>query len=101
MQQPMPPQQPQQPQQQAQPGAVMKIKISYNGDLIAIRVPADIQYQQLCDKIQDRLKVSPSEQMQLFYKDESTGDKPSLSNDADLDYALERNEKLMLFVEVA
>ncbi|KAM0457512.1 hypothetical protein ACHAO4_003313 [Trichoderma viride] len=97
MQQPMP----SQPQQQAQPGAAMKIKISYNGDLIAIRVPTDIQYQQLCDKIQDRLKVSPSEQMQLFYKDEPTGEKPSLSNDADLDYALERNEKLMLFVEVA
>jgi bud emergence protein 1 len=94
----MPPQQ--QSQQQPQAGTVMKIKVSYNGDLIALRVPTDIQYQQLCDKIQDRLKVSPTEQVQLFYKDESTGEKPRLTNDAELDYALERNEKLMLFVEV-
>ncbi|KAL7786335.1 hypothetical protein V8C37DRAFT_295966 [Trichoderma ceciliae] len=101
----MPPQQPpmqpqQQSQQQPQAGAVMKIKMNYNGDLIAIRVPTDIQYQQLCDKVRDRLKVSPAEQVQLFYKDEPTGEKPRLTDDADLDYALERNEKLMLYVEV-
>ncbi|KAH6608384.1 bud emergence 1 [Trichoderma cornu-damae] len=98
------PTQPQQSQQQSQPqpqaAAAMKIKMYYNGDLIAIRVPTDIQYQQLHDKIRDRLKVSPAEQVQLFYKDESSGDKPRLANDADLDYALERNEKLMLYVEV-
>ncbi|EHK17925.1 uncharacterized protein TRIVIDRAFT_182629 [Trichoderma virens Gv29-8] len=93
---------PRQPQQGQQPqaGAAMKIKMYYNGDLIAIRVPTDIQFQQLCDKVRDRLKVSPNEQVQLFYKDEQTGDKPSLTNDADLDDALNRNEKLMLYVEV-
>ncbi|KAL6872803.1 protein kinase activator [Trichoderma novae-zelandiae] len=104
MQQQMPPQQPpsqpQQAQQPAQASAAMKIKMFYNGDLIAIRVPTNIQFQQLCDKVRDRLKVSPDEQVQLFYKDEQTGNKPSLTNDADLDYALERNEKLMLYVEV-
>ncbi|UKZ79988.1 hypothetical protein TrVFT333_007752 [Trichoderma virens FT-333] len=95
-------QMPSQPQQAQQPqaGAAMKIKMYYNGDLIAIRVPTDIQFQQLCDKVRDRLKVSPNEQVQLFYKDEQTGDKPSLTNDADLDDALNRNEKLMLYVEV-
>ncbi|KAL7932919.1 hypothetical protein V8C35DRAFT_66176 [Trichoderma chlorosporum] len=95
-------QMPSQPQQAQQPqaGAVMKIKMYYNGDLIAIRVPTDIQFQQLCDKVRDRLKVSPNEQVQLFYKDEQTGNKPSLTNDADLDDALNRNEKLMLYVEV-
>ncbi|KAK1249482.1 hypothetical protein MKX07_002998 [Trichoderma sp. CBMAI-0711] len=92
--------QPQQAQQPGQASAAMKIKMYYNGDLIAIRVPTNIQFQQLCDKVRDRLKVSPNEQLQLFYKDEQTGNKPSLTNDADLDYALERNEKLMLYVEV-
>ncbi|TFB00346.1 Protein scd2/ral3 [Trichoderma ghanense] len=97
MQQQVPSQPAQQP---GQASAAMKIKMFYNGDLIAIRVPTNIQFQQLCDKVRDRLKVSPNEELQLFYKDEQTGNKPSLTNDADLDYALERNEKLMLYVEV-
>jgi bud emergence protein 1 len=80
--------------------AAMKIKMYYNGDLIAIRVPNDIQFQQLHDKIRDRLKISDGEQVQLFYKDEATGDKPNLMSDNDLDFALQRNEKLLLFVEV-
>lgn len=78
----------------------MKIKMYYNGDLIAIRVPADIAYQQLFDKIRDRLKVPDGDQIQLFYKDEATGDKPSLLSDNDLDYALQHNDKLLLFIEV-
>jgi bud emergence protein 1 len=86
-------------QPQGGPGA-MKVKLYYNGDLIAIRVPSDIQFDQLCDKIRERLKVSASEQLQLFYKDEPTGDKPNLLSDNDLDFALQRNEKLLLYVEV-
>lgn len=78
----------------------MKVKLYFNGDLIAIRVPTDIQFNPLCNKIRDRLKVSSNEQLQLFYKDEPTGDKPSLMSDNDLDYALQRNEKLLLYVEV-
>ncbi|KAK5987986.1 Protein scd2/ral3 [Cladobotryum mycophilum] len=80
--------------------AQMKIKMYYNGDLIAIRVPTSIQYEQLCDKIRDRLKLSPNEQLQLFYKDEPSGDKPAMMSNDDLDFALQRNEKLLLFVEV-
>ncbi|KAK7417339.1 bud emergence protein 1 [Neonectria punicea] len=87
-------------QAQQQPASAMKIKMYYNGDLIAIRVPTDIQFQQLYDKIQDRLKVPDGDQLQLFYKDEPTGDKPSLLSDNDLDYALQRNEKLLLYVEI-
>lgn len=86
--------------QQGQAGASMKVKMYFNDDLIAIRVPTDIQFQQLYDKIRDRLKVSDNDQLQLFYKDEATGDKPNLMSDNDLDYALQRNEKLLLFVEV-
>jgi bud emergence protein 1 len=87
-------------QQQSQPAAAMKVKMYYNGDLIAIRVPTDIQFQQLHDKIRDRIKLIDGDQLQIFYKDELTGDKPSLMSDNDLDYALGRNEKLLLYVEV-
>lgn len=87
----------QMPQQTA---AAMKVKMYYNGDLIAIRVPTDITFEQLCDKIRDRLKVSSNEQIQLFYKDEPTGNKPNLISNDDLDFALQRNEKLLLYVEV-
>lgn len=88
-------------QQPQQPASAMKIKMYYSGDLIAIRVPTDISFQQLSDKIRDRLKVSAEDQLQICYKDEPTGDKPSLLSDDDLDYALQRNEKLLLYIEVA
>lgn len=93
-------QQGQQGQTSQQPGAIMKVKMYYNGDLIAIRVAADVDFPQLCDKIRDRLKISADEQLQLFYKDEPTGNKPNLMSNNDLDYALQRNEKLVLYVEV-
>ncbi|KAH7238416.1 hypothetical protein BKA59DRAFT_246013 [Fusarium tricinctum] len=86
-------------QQQAQPASAMKIKMYFNGDLIAIRVPTDISFQALYDKICDRLKVPDDGEIQLFYKDEPTGDKPSMISDNDLDFALQRNEKLLLYVE--
>lgn len=90
----------QQQQGSHQGSSIMKIKMYYSGDLIAIRVPSDIQFLQLHEKIRERIKVSPEEQLQLFYKDEPTGDKPSLLSDNDLNYALQRNDKLLLYVEV-
>ncbi|TWU72783.1 bud emergence protein 1 [Metarhizium rileyi] len=84
----------------SQSQAVMKVKMYYNGDLIAIRVPSEVDYQQLCDKIRDRLKLSFDVQLQLFYKDEPTGNKPTLMSNNDLDFALQRNEKLVLYVEL-
>ncbi|KAG5986462.1 hypothetical protein E4U54_005407 [Claviceps lovelessii] len=89
-------------QQQAQcgQGLPMKVKMYFNGDLIAIRVPSDVNYQQLCDKVRERLKISADEQLQLFYKDEPTGNKPNLMSNSDLDFALQRNDKLVLFVEI-
>lgn len=90
-------------QQSMSPGlpqqAAMKVKLSYNGDLIAIRVPTDIQFRDLFDKIRDRLKIPAGEQIDLFYKDEPTGDKPGMLSNNDLDFALQRNEKLLLYVE--
>ncbi|QPG94670.1 hypothetical protein C2857_006697 [Epichloe festucae Fl1] len=87
-------------QQQGGQAPQMKVKMYFNGDLIAIRVPSAADYQQLCDKVRERLKISQDDQLQLFYKDEPTGNKPSLMSDGDLDFALQRNEKLVLYVEV-
>ncbi|EJT77965.1 MAP kinase activator [Gaeumannomyces tritici R3-111a-1] len=83
-----------------QAGAMMKVKLSYNGDLIAIRVSSDIPYRELHDKIRERLRIQPSEEIQLSYKDEATGGKLSMISNKDLDLALSRNEKLLLFVEL-
>ncbi|KAL2164936.1 hypothetical protein VTH06DRAFT_232 [Thermothelomyces fergusii] len=80
-------------------GSFMKVKLSYHGDIIAIKVPTDVTFEHLYDKIVDRLKIPPGEEPQLSYKDEATGDKPPLMNNHDLDVALQRNEKLLLYVE--
>lgn len=79
--------------------AAMKVKIYFGDDLIAIRVPNDIQYQQLYEKIRDRLKIPPGEEIALFYKDEPSGERPGLLSNNDLDFALQRNDKLIIYVE--
>jgi bud emergence protein 1 len=86
---------------QGMPAEAIKVKMYYNGDLIALRVPKDIMYDQLRERIQDRLKVAAPDRMRISYKDEMSGEKPMLSNDGDLDDALNRNPKLMLYVEMA
>jgi len=77
----------------------MKVKIYFGDDLIAIRVPTDIQYQQLYEKIRERLKIPQGEEIALFYKDETSGERPSLLSNNDLDFALRRNDKLIIYVE--
>lgn len=81
-----------------QPSA-MKVKIYFGDDLIAIRVPTEIQYQALYDKIRDRLKIPAGEEIFLSYKDEGSGNRPNLISDNDLDIALSRNDKLIIYVE--
>lgn len=82
-----------------QQAAAMKIKLSFNGDLIAIRVPTDIQFRDLYEKIRDRLKIPAGDPIDIAYKDESTQDKIPMISNNDLDVALERNEKLLIYVE--
>lgn len=82
-----------------QQAAAMKIKLSFNGDLIAIRAPTDIQFRELYEKVRDRLKIPAGDPIDISYKDERTGDKLPMISNADLDVALERNEKLLLYVE--
>ena len=82
-----------------QQASAMKVKIYFGDDLIAIRVPTDIQYQQLYEKIRDRLKIPQGEEIALFYKDETSGERPGLLSNNDLDFALRRNDKLIIYVE--
>lgn len=77
----------------------MKVKFHFNGEVYAIRVPNDIAFESLLDRICERLRIPPGEEVHLSYKDEATNDRPSLLSNNDLDTALQRNEKLFLFVE--
>lgn len=77
----------------------MKVKLSYNGDIIAIKVPSDIAFRSLYDRVLERLRIPMNEPVQLSYRDEPSGDKLALMSDNDLDNALERNEKLLIYVE--
>ncbi|KAI1381833.1 scd2/ral3 [Hypoxylon crocopeplum] len=82
-----------------QGGPSLKVKLHFNDDTFLIRVPSDTNFQQLYERIRERTKVSSGEQIQLFYRDEQSGDKLSLLSNNDLNYALEHNEKLVVFVE--
>ena len=74
----------------------LKIKVFFEDDLIAIRVPADIAFQQLKEKLMERLKVN--DDIMVQYKDEPSNDYAELLSDRDLDVALQRNPKLTLYV---
>lgn len=80
-------------------GGAMKVKVMFQEELIVIRVPSDITFAQLKDKLKDRLKVA--EDLVVQYKDEPTNSSPELNSDTDLDVALQRNNKLTLFVNYA
>ncbi|KAL1884832.1 bud emergence protein 1 [Paecilomyces lecythidis] len=77
----------------------MKIKVFYQDDLIAVRVPSDVNFQGLKEKLQDRLKVN--DDLIIQYKDDASGSYVELISDNDLDTALQRNPKLTLVVNVA
>lgn len=84
---------------QGQAAPPMKVKFHFNGEVYAIRVPNDIAFESLLDRICERLRIPAGEEVHLSYKDEATNDRPSLLSNNDLDRALQRNEKLFLFVE--
>ena len=71
----------------------------FQEELIVIRVPSDITFLQLRDKVRDRLKVS--EDLVIQYKDDPSNSSVELNNDTDLDVALQRNTKLTLYVNYA
>lgn len=75
----------------------LKIKVNFQEDMIAIRVPTEIDFQQLKDKLRERLKVGQQD-ITIHYKDEPTNTTCAMLSDRDLDIALERCTKLTLFV---
>ncbi|KAI0872914.1 hypothetical protein GGS24DRAFT_502284 [Hypoxylon argillaceum] len=83
----------------SQSPAAFKVKIHFNNDTFLIRVPGDTNFQQLFEKIRERTKVASGEQIQLYYRDEASGDKLNLMSNNDLDYALSQSDKLVIFVE--
>ncbi|EAW13380.1 phosphatidylinositol-3-phosphate-binding protein BEM1 [Aspergillus clavatus NRRL 1] len=83
----------------ASSGSAMKVKVFFQDDLIAIRVSSDISFQQLHEKLVDRLKVN--EEIVVQYKDEPSGSYVDLASDSDLDTAIQRNSKLTLYVGLA
>lgn len=89
-----------QQQQNQPPASAMKIKVRFKDDVFAMQVATDIQFQELQDKIRDRVRAVPNEQVQLFYQDEPSGSMQNMMSEKDLYVALQRNEKLMVCVEV-
>ena len=76
----------------------LKIKVYFSDEIIAIRVPMDITFDRLRDKLKDRLLVG--DDLAIQYKDEPTNEYHDMRGDGDLDVALQRNPKLTLYVSV-
>ncbi|CAG8695323.1 4712_t:CDS:1, partial [Dentiscutata heterogama] len=72
----------------------MKIKISFKDDKIAIRVPSDVNFAQLREKICDRLGERVSS---LSYRDERTNEINPIEDDDDLNNALDSCPKLLIY----
>ncbi|KAF3939046.1 hypothetical protein ABW19_dt0207659 [Dactylella cylindrospora] len=76
-------------------GSFIKIKVHYQDDLIAIRLPADIPFTQLQDRLEQRLDTKLS---CIQYRDEQSGEYYDIISDHDLNTAIQRNPKLVLSV---
>jgi bud emergence protein 1 len=82
--------------------AAMKVKVFFQDDIIAIRVPQDIALSSLKERLMERMeKLRLNDDIMLQYKDEPTDSLILLENDDDLDVALQRNPKLTLYVNYA
>lgn len=73
----------------------VKIKVFHEDDLIAIRVSNAIPFNQLSDKIAERLGLEP-DQIVLLHKDEISGEMVELRNSDDFLKALGNKVKLVL-----
>ena len=85
--------------QNANTGGAMKIKVFFQEDIIAIRVPVNISFAGLKQKLINRLRVN--EDILIQYKDEQTNSYIDMENDSELEVALTRNPKLTLYVVFA
>ncbi|EPS41665.1 hypothetical protein H072_4429 [Dactylellina haptotyla CBS 200.50] len=76
-------------------GAFMKVKVHYQDDLIALRLPQDIPLAQLQERLEQRLQTKLS---CIQYRDEQTEEYYDIISDHDLNTAIQRNPKLVLSV---
>jgi bud emergence protein 1 len=74
----------------------VKIKVFHGDDLIAIKVPSNIAFKSLVDRVADRLAL---QHVVLLYKDEATGAVAELRNEHDFLSALGNREKLVLLAQ--
>lgn len=79
--------------------SAIKIKVFFQDDLIVVRVPMDITMRSLKEKLMDRLKVDGD--ILIRYKDEASQQFVELLSDNDLEMAIHRNTKLILYVGFA
>ena len=80
-------------------GGALKIKVFFGDDIHAIRVPQEVTFRELKQKIVERLKVGHDVTVQ--YKDELTESYIDMETDDNLYVALQRNPKLTLYVSYA
>ncbi|KAG0381224.1 bud emergence protein 1 [Mortierella sp. AD032] len=75
---------------------MIKIKISYHEDIMAMRIPVSISFRSLQQKIFERLH---SDHKDLSYRDDR-GDFATIQNDVDIRDAIDRSGgKLMIYVD--
>ncbi|KAK8143987.1 bud emergence protein 1 [Beauveria asiatica] len=93
--------------QAGQPQQLIKVKMYYGDDLIALRVPRvdarvdkDAQFRKLQAVIAARLDVSDRDELQLFALNEQTKQPSNLMSAYDLETVLGKSDKLLLRAEV-
>ncbi|KAF7846463.1 hypothetical protein BT93_L4302 [Corymbia citriodora subsp. variegata] len=86
---------------QANSGAALRIKVEFQEEIVAIRVPSNIDFDQLQSKVMERLRISSGADVVIKYRDDQAGTVASLNNNTDLDTAIQRNANLRLVVSYA
>lgn len=66
----------------------LKIKVYYADELIAIRVPQNISFDALRDKLRERLAIRDGDGVRVQYRDGGSGGYVDMAGDADLDAAI-------------
>lgn len=75
----------------------MRFKIWFGDECRAIRVPTELSFLQLKEKVRDRFGLD--EEIVIQYRDESSGNLVAMFSDRDLDQALTRNPKLTFYTQ--
>lgn len=81
--------------------AALRVKVEFQEEIVAIRVPQDITFDALKDKIAERLKIDKSAPIDVKYRDDQAGTTARLACDEDLEAAIQRSANLRLVVGYA